>query len=47
LFADDSESQPSGSILLPSYKVNTCDKEDGVNKKFAFKVSNYMKKKSV
>ena len=27
-----------GSILLPSYKVNPCVREDGISKKFAFKV---------
>ncbi|XP_064635345.1 uncharacterized protein LOC135492690 isoform X2 [Lineus longissimus] len=37
-YKDNTETQAIGSILLPSYKVNTCDKDDGINKKFAFKV---------
>ena len=34
----EEEGISQGSLLLPSYKVNICKKEDGVNKKFAFKV---------
>ncbi|XP_013390125.1 uncharacterized protein LOC106158612 isoform X4 [Lingula anatina] len=31
------EQQTLGSILLPSYKINPCARDDGIGKKFAFK----------
>jgi len=34
------EGQTLGSLLLPSFKINPCFKdEDGISKKYAFKVS--------
>ena len=35
---DQTESQLQGSILLPSYEIGFCNKSDGVNRKYSFKV---------
>ena len=35
---DDDEKELLGSIILPSYTVSPCGKNDGVSKKYAFKV---------
>lgn len=36
------EKQTLGSVLLPSYTISVCGREDGINRKFAFKVKLYI-----
>ena len=38
VFLGPDESNTLGSILLPSYQINPCTKDDGISRKWAFKV---------